>query len=175
MDALAHIFIPLTAAYVLRGEQFPSSKWLLLGLFGLLADFDKFLGIPGLLHSLMTLVPICMVLLLGERLVRNEVVLSPILVGFVMSHLVLDLVDGGPVPLLYPLIKTGIGFQYPVQAVFGAGLVGIAFEGPLLALRVGAPLPGHNTYGFLTGTGIASVLVFLTIYAGDGERGTRNS
>lgn len=167
MDFLSHLFLPLTAVYVIRRELFESPWMLGLAGFGLLSDFDKFLGMPGLLHSLVTLGPLCIVLLGVEYRVRDEFHISPVIVAFICSHLVLDFLDGGPVPLLFPLIDTGIGLQYPVQTVFGYGPLGITFEGPVVALRTVAPRPGNNTYGFLSGGGVASMLLFGLVYVSD--------
>lgn len=94
MDFLTHIFLPLTVAYVLKRELFETPAHLSLAGFGLLSDFDKFIGYPGLLHSFITLTPICLALLAGERWLRGRVVLSPLIVAFVLSHLLLDFIDG---------------------------------------------------------------------------------
>jgi hypothetical protein len=166
VDFLTHLCLPFTAAFVLRRDLLDDVRALPLAGFGLLSDFDKFLGLPGLLHSLVTLVPLALVVLGAERALAGELRWSPVVVALIGSHLVLDFVDGGPVPLLFPLVKTGVGLQYPIQTVFGAGPVGLAFEGSPVALRTTAPRPGHNTYGFIKGAGVASALLFLTVYAG---------
>ena len=164
---MTHIFFPLTVAYVLKQELFETPAHLSLAGFGLLSDFDKFLGQPGLLHSFVTLTPICLTLLAGERWLRGRVVLSPLIVAFVLSHLVLDFINGGPIWPLLPLIDTGIGLKYPVQTVFGEGSVGLIFQGPLIALKTGMTQPsGFNSYGFINGFGVASLLSFLVIYVG---------
>lgn len=163
MDFLSHLFIPLTAVYIVRRELF-DSPWLLgLAGFGLLSDFDKFLRIPGLLHSLVTLVPICLAILGLEYWLRGELRFSPAIVALIGSHLVLDFVDGGPVPFLFPLIESGVGLQYPAQTVFD-GPLGLRFEGPLVSLRTSAPRPTNNTYGFIQGGGVASMLLFGIVY-----------
>jgi hypothetical protein len=90
-----------------------------------------------------------------------------LIAAFIWSHLLLDIVDGGPVPLLFPFLKTGLGLQYPMQTVFGEGVIGISFRGSLVTLRTVAPKPGFNTYGFIQGTGIASALLFGTVLLGD--------
>lgn len=167
MDVLSHLFLPLVAAYVVRPEVFESPWALGLAGFGLLSDFDKFLGTPGLLHSLVTIGPICAAVLLLEYRWRGELTWSPVVAALIASHLVLDVVDGGPVPLLFPVLKTGIGLEYPVRTVFGQGLFGLQFEGPLVALRTTAPRPGYNTYGFVKGAGVASMLLFGLIYVTD--------
>lgn len=166
MDFLTHLTLPLTVTYVLRRDLFPSAPYLLLGGFGLLSDFDKFLGMPGLLHSALPLAGISLVLLGVERQFRGRLVYAPLVVALIWSHLVLDVVDGGPVPLLFPLVDHGIGLQYPAQTVFGEGLLGVRFEGPLVTLRTVTPRPGYNTYGFIQGAGVASALAFLTVYVG---------
>ncbi|WP_254538270.1 metal-dependent hydrolase [Halomarina litorea] len=174
MDALTHLFLPMTAVYVLRTDLFADAPWLLgLAGFGLLPDFDKFLGVPGLLHSLVTLVPVGLAVLGVEYALRRDLVVGPVVVALVFSHLVLDVVDGGPVPLLFPFVEGGLGLEYPVRTVFGEGPLGVSFEGPLVTLREATPRPGFNTYGFLGGAGVSSALLFLTVYLGDrlGARG----
>lgn len=165
-DFLTHIFLPLTAAYVLRPKLFDPPWLLLLGGFGLLADFDKFLGQPGLLHSVVTMGPLCLFILGVERAWRGELSYSPLIVALILSHLLLDLVAGGLVPLLYPFVTTGIGLEYPMNTVFGAGPIGITFQGPLVEIRHTAPRSGYNTYGFIEGVGVATALLFATIYLG---------
>jgi hypothetical protein len=172
MDPLSHVFLPLTVAYALWPERFGSPVVLGLGGFGLLSDFDKFLGVPGLLHSGLTIVPLCLCLLGAERVLRDRLVWSPLVAGLVASHLVLDIVDGGPVPLLYPLVDSGVGFTYPARVAFGVPPVGIALEGPLVALRTTAPRGGFNTYGFVDGAGVAIALAFGVVYV-VGEYGDR--
>ena len=66
MDLLTHLFLPLTVAYVLRRELFDHPATLGLAGFSVLSDFDKFLGHQGLLHSLVTIVPVCLVVLAVE-------------------------------------------------------------------------------------------------------------
>lgn len=165
-DVLTHLFLPLTGAYVLRRDLFRSPMYLGLGAFGLLADFDKFLGYPGLLHSLVTLLPLCLVVVAGERWASGRSAYGPLIAALILSHLVLDFVDGGPVPLLYPFVDIGVGLEYPVRTVFGQGPLGVAFDGPLVQLRTAAPRGGFNTYGFIDGFGVASALLFLTVYMG---------
>lgn len=165
-DALTHVFLPLTAVYVLRPELFPAPRYLLLGGVGLFSDVDKFLGAPGVLHSLVTLVPLCVAILVVERWLAGKFEYGPLLVALVLSHLLLDVVDGGPVPLLFPVVETGIGFQYPVSTVFGCDPLGVCLEGPLVTLRTAVPRPGYNTYGLIDGVGVANTLLFLTVYLG---------
>ena len=167
MDFLTHLCLPVTVAYVLRPDLFESPATFLLAGFALLSDADKFLGMAGLLHSLVTLVPILAALLLLERVVRGETRYAWLAVTLSLSHLLLDLLDGGPVPLLAPFVWEGVGLQYPVRTLFGQGPLGLLwFEGPLVTLRVIAPEQGFNTYGFINGTGVMSALTFLVVYLG---------
>lgn len=166
MDALTHVFLPLTVAYAVRPDFFRTPVAFALGGLGLLSDFDKFLGVPGALHSLVTLAPVCFGVLLADRLHDGRVTWGWILVAFIASHLLLDLLDGGPVPLLYPFVETGIGLTYPINIAFGTGVAGVGFDGAPAAIRVTAPRPGFNTYGFIQGTGVAWALAFATIVAG---------
>lgn len=167
-DFLTHLFLPLTAAYVVWPDRFRSPAYLGLAVFGLLADLDKFLGHPGLLHSLVTLVPLCAAILLVEQYLRGRLYLAPVVVALILSHLVLDLVAGGLVPLLYPFDTVGIGLQYPARTTFGTGLFGVAIEGPLVSVRTTPPRPGFNTYGFINGYGVASALLFAVVYLARG-------
>lgn len=169
-DVLTHVFLPLTAVYVLRRDLFPSPLYLSFGGLGLLADVDKFLGVPGLLHSLVTLAPVCLLMVAAEKWFHGDLDVSPVAVAIVLSHLLLDFVDGGPVPLLYPLIETGVGLQYPARVAFGAGALGVAIDGPLATLRTTAPNPGFNQYGFVHGEGVAIALLFTVIYVGLSDR-----
>lgn len=163
MDFLTHLCLPATVIYVLRPEFFDEPwRFTVVG-FGLFSDFDKFLGTPGLLHSGVTLVPITLLVLGVEYTVRRELAFSPVVAGLIWSHLLLDFLDGGPVPLLFPLVHTGIGLQYPVQAAFGEDPLGLWLRGPLVAFRTVAPRPGLNTYGFIQGYGVASALLLGTI------------
>lgn len=166
MDFLTHLFLPTTAAYVLWRDRFSSPWYLSLAGAGLLSDLDKFLGVPGLLHSALTVIPLCLLLLGLERALRGELDVAPLVVFLVLSHLVLDFVDGGPVPFLYPVVEQGLGLQYPVRTVFGVPPFGLQFEGAFVTLQSSTPRPGHNTYGFVDGAGVASALLFATVYFG---------
>ena len=173
MDLLTHLFLPGLVVYALRRELFDSPLALGLLPFGLLPDADKFLGVPGLGHSLLTLVPVCGGILAVEYALRGRLDVAPVAVALAGSHLLLDAVDGGPVPLLFPLVERGIGFTYPARTVFGVGPFDafLTVEGPLVALRTVAPQPGHGAYGFLAGAGIAAALAFWTVYVADRVRG----
>jgi len=172
VDFLTHLCLPITVAYVLRPDLFRSRVTFLLAGFALLPDADKFLGMAGLLHSLVTLLPLLLVLLLAERAVRGEVQYAWLAAALALSHLLLDFVDGGPVPLLAPFVRAGVGLEYPVRTLFGQGPLGLLrFEGPLVSLRVVAPEQGFNTYGFIDGAGVSSALAFLVIYFGRRDSG----
>lgn len=60
----------------------------------ILPDFDKFLGRPGLLHSLLTTAPIGIYLLARHQDAWTHGSLATF---FLFSHLALDRLDGGPV------------------------------------------------------------------------------
>ncbi|WP_434522794.1 hypothetical protein [Halorubrum sp. AS12] len=141
MDLFTHLSLPVTASYVLRPGFFEQPWRFSLAGFSLLSDLDKLLGVPGLLHSAVTLVPITGFLFFIEYAVRRNLTVTPMVAAFIWSHLLLDVLDGGPVPLLFPLVRTGIGFQYPAQTVFGEGIIGVRLRGPLVALRMAVPVP----------------------------------
>lgn len=164
MDALTHIFLPLTAFYVLKREAFQPPYLLALGLFGILPDLDKLLGMPGLLHSLLTLIPLAVVAYLAERSTRGTATYSSAISLLVFSHLLLDLLDGGPVTFLYPLTKTGVGLEFPLVVTFHS--FGFSFHNALVKLVYGIPEPGFNSYGTFSGFGVASLFLFALIYLG---------
>jgi hypothetical protein len=167
MDALTHVFLPLTVLYALRPALFDRPSYLVVGGVGLVPDLDKALGAPGLLHSLVTLVPLAVALVGVERWRRGRVRASLVVAALLGSHLCLDVLDGGPVPLLFPLVDVGLGLQYPVQVTFQASPPWLSFSGAFVAFRNTVPRGGYNTYGFLTGFGVASALAFAVLYAGD--------
>ncbi|KXA91657.1 hypothetical protein AKJ57_00460 [candidate division MSBL1 archaeon SCGC-AAA259A05] len=172
MDALTHIFLPLILIYVLKREYFnPNPLVFSLALFALLPDVDKFLGMSGLLHSLLTLVPTLAASFLLERKLSGTKRYSLIITFFVLTHLLLDFLGDGIVPLLYPLVKSGVGLRYPIQIVFGEGSLGAMIRGSIEITKT-APEPGFHAYeSLITGYGVAASLVFLTIFVKDRLRG----
>ncbi len=165
MDLLTHLFLPLTVAYVLWPERFRHPEYAALAAFGIGPDVDKFLGTPGLLHSLVTLVPIVCLLVAVELTWRRAATLSGIVAAFLASHLVLDVLAGGRVPLLYPFVETGVGMAYPIVVEFGAG-AGVAFQGSPAGIEAASPRPDRTTYRLINGYGITSLLVFLVVVIG---------
>lgn len=166
MNALTHIFLPLTVAYAVRPDLFTDPRHLAIGAFGLLPDADKLVGMQGMLHGLLTLVPIAAVLLALEWRVYGRRTYATLAVLFIGSHLLLDFLGGGPVPFLFPVIESGIALTYPITVSFGEGPLRVAFDGPLVALTTGTPQPGYGTFGFVDGFGVASTLAFLVVYVG---------
>lgn len=166
MDILTHVFLPLTAVYVLKPELFTSQWRFWVAGFGLLPDVDKLLGQPGLLHSLVTLLPLVAVIFIVERYISGENTIGFLVAAFLGSHLILDILDGGPVPLLFPIILDSVGLHFPALVSFGRGPVGVMIHGPLATKQIATPGPGSNSYGFLNGFGIASGILFVIIYFG---------
>jgi hypothetical protein len=164
MDVLTHIFLPLVALYVLKREAFNSPYHFFLVLFAVLPDFDKLIGLPGLLHSLVTLVPLIFVVLLLEKLVKRTSIYTCIAVFFIGSHLVLDILDGGPVPFFYPFIKTGIELEFPLEIAFHS--FSFSFLNAPFQLIYAVPSSGFNTYELLSGFGVASLILFALVYLG---------
>jgi hypothetical protein len=174
MDPLTHVFLPLLVAYVIRPNLFRQPQYITLAGLGLLADLDKLIGRPGLLHSLLTLIPICLLLIAVERLIREEIHYSKFALLFTLSHLPLDIIEGVTVPLLFPLLTTGVGLGYPMEVVFGTGPLGFRFQGPPVALEIGELRTGHsaspdvetNTFGFINRFGVASALAWIVAFVG---------
>lgn len=174
MDALTHVFLPLAVGYAVRPAWFESPARFGVAAFGLLPDLDKFVGAAGLFHSLVAVVPLSAAMLAVDRRVADRATVGGVgranvggvAVALVWSHLLLDVFDGGPVPLLFPVVEQGVGLRYPARVAFGVDPLGVAVRGPLVALRTTAPAPGFNAYGFVTGFGVASLLAFVAIYLG---------
>lgn len=162
MDLLTHIFLPLTAAYVLRREAFGSHYYLLLGLFAVIPDFDKFVGMPYL-HSLIGVGAIAVVLLSVERVVRGSNFYSGIAGLFLLSHLFLDVLEGNAVPLFYPLVNAGVGLTFPLKVTFHSPT--FSFVNVPARLICDVPHMG-GTYPLFSGYGVASVLLFAVVYWG---------
>lgn len=110
MDGLTHLFIPITVAYVLRPDLFPSAGYLGLAVFGVLPDVDKVLGMQGALHAVLPLAVLGALLLVMERRLRGEMTYATLVTLLLASHLILD---GGPVLLLYPFVDAGFGLYVP--------------------------------------------------------------
>lgn len=158
MDTLTHIFLPLTILYLLKRELSPA--YLPLAFFAILPDFDKIIGIPGLFHSLLTLLPLIFFVLLIEKYLWNGFRISLLISFFLFSHLLLDLLDGGPVAFLYPISKLGIGFEFPMKLVVKSELsiadapVRIVYSEPRMS----------DSYEILSGFGIVSAILFAIVY-----------
>lgn len=162
MDLLTHIFLPLAALYVLEREAFNPPYHFLLALFAILPDFDKLIGMQGLFHSLVTLVPLIFAILIFEKLVKGTSMYTGIAAFFIGSHLFLDVLDGGPVPFFYPFIKTGIGLEFPIKIAFHS--FSFLFLDAPVQLVYAVPRAGFNTYEMLSGFGVASLLLFVLVF-----------
>ncbi|WP_431357892.1 metal-dependent hydrolase [Halobaculum rarum] len=166
MDVLTHLFLPITVAYVVRPDLFPSPWYFALAVFAVLPDFDKLLGIPGLLHSVFTVGTIGLGVGLLERRFSGTTIYATVATVFLSSHLLLDLLDGGPVTFLYPIIETGVGLKNPTQIVFGDTVQDVAVHNPLQRVHTGATNSSREAYSLVNGYGILSALVFVTVYLG---------
>lgn len=174
MDPLTHVFLPLLVAYAARPDLFGDRRALAVAGVGLLPDADKFVGAQGLLHSLVPLVPLIAATAAAERRLAGRYRYTALAAAFLASHLLLDLLDGGPTPLLYPFVTSGVGLVFPATVTFGQGPLGVVVDGPLVALRPATPRTGYQSFGFVNGFGAASALAFLAAYA-VGERRRRGA
>lgn len=180
MDPLAHVFLPLLVAYVLVPEWFPSPAYVAIGTFGLLPDVDKLLGVPGMLHSLVTVVPLCLALVALDRWLPFDARYGALAAAFVLSHLFLDFLDGSGFYVLYPVVEGGLGLSFPMVVTFGEGLLGFQFEGaPVVVERLESPTGfaesstvDSNTFGFFDAYGFATALAFLAVVVGRSRRGS---
>ena len=166
MDALTHLFLPLTVAYVLLPERFTDPRLFALGIFGLLPDADKLLGLQGVFHSIV-LVGVVAVLLIGaEERINDERVYAPLVAALLLSHLLLDLLDGGPVFLLGPSFSPGFGLSFPTTISLGASPTSVGVANLLPEVKTTVATQGAATYTLIDGYGILSVLTFVSIVSG---------
>lgn len=166
MDLLTHIFLPLTAAYALRPDLFPNPRYFTIAFFGAVPDVDKFFGSPGLFHSVLVTIPASVFIVLVGRRYRSLYGYTVLAVLLLHSHLLLDILDGGPVTVLYPFRREGIGLTYPTQLVFKDVPPGVVIQHPLPEIRVRPTAQGRTTYPPINGYGVLSALLFLTVYGG---------
>ena len=141
--------------------------------FTVLPDLDKFLGVVGLLHSLVTITPLCLLLILfewtaGKLTNKNTSYFQYSLIAsfYVFSHLFLDILDGGPVTLLYPFVKAGIGLSFPATLELGSNPFEFRINNisPQVVYEVPEP---SKSYEILSGFGVASAILFLLIVSFD--------
>jgi membrane-bound metal-dependent hydrolase YbcI (DUF457 family) len=166
MDLLTHLFLPLTVAYVLRPDLFDSPWHLALAGFAVAPDLDKLLGLQGAFHSAITLGVAAAALVALERRRRDDATYAVLIAALLYSHLLLDVLDGGPVTLLYPLVDVGIGLRYPAQLVVGDTVSATGIRNPLPSVHAAEPTRGHATYSLVNGYGVLSALTFVVVYLG---------
>ncbi|MBX0297871.1 metal-dependent hydrolase [Haloarcula nitratireducens] len=174
MDLLTHLFLPVTIAYVLRPDLFPSPWYLFVTAFAVFPDVDKLLGMQGALHSVITLGLLGGGLVLLERWYRGEMTYGTLFTVLLFSHLVLDFLDGGPVSVLYPFLDLGVGLRYPAELVLGEQLTQTGIQNPAPTVTVGTPSRSRTSYALLNGYGVLSGLVFLVVYFSDAVPGVRS-
>lgn len=172
MDVLTHIFLPLTLLYVVKRKLFnPNPAMFLLAGFAVLPDLDKYFGFPGLLHSIVILVPVILTVFLVEKLCTGSKKYTVVIAFFVFSHILLDFLGDGMVTPFYPFIRTGVSLQYPLTIVFGEGFLGATLRGPSIEVVKGVARPGFRAYpGLVSGFGVASLLLFVITYLHGSDR-----
>lgn len=161
MDILAHIFIPLTIAYFLKKELNPYYTFT-LAFLGLLPDLDKVIGLPGILHSIITLTIIILPILIIEKITKRSWTYTSIIAFFILSYLLLDLLDASPIFPLYPFTNIGLIIEFPLKISFTNP--SFSFTGPPIQVTYTRLETGFNTYGgIISGFGITSMLLFITL------------
>ena len=164
MDVLTHVFLPLIVIYSLRREKF-SKVYFPLAIFAILPDFDVFLGVHrSFLHSLLFLVPLAVFMLVVECVLRSKIEYAYVATFFLFSHLFLDFFAGG-VPFLYPIVKIGVGVEFPVKVSFGSSIM-ISDLMPRLVFVTPESVYG-KTFEIVSGFGVATAITFILIYIVD--------
>lgn len=167
MDALTHLFLPLTVVYVLLPDRFTAPRLFVLGVFGLLPDADKFLGVQGTFHSVLLIGIVIALLLAATRYTDSPREYAVIIAALLASHLVLDLLDGGPIFLFAPGLSPGFGLTFPTTISLGASPTSLGVTQPLPEIHNTEPVrQGAATYTLITGYGVLSMLVFAVIVGG---------
>ena len=167
MDVLTHIFLPLTLIYILKQEAFRKPFPFifipfLLAFLGVFPDLDKLIGVQGLFHSLIFLSLMVIAILLLEKALNSKGTYAGIAAVFVFSHLFLDILDGGPVPFLYPFSRVGIGLEFPMKIAFQS--FSFSLQNSPVVLTIGEPRTGFNKFGLINGFGVASIFLFAIVY-----------
>lgn len=161
MDILAHVFIPLTMVYFLKKKLNPYYIFM-LAFLGLLPDLDKVIGLPGILHSMITLTIIILPFLIIEKFTKKSWTYTSIIAFFIFSHLLLDLLDSSPIFPFYPLTNIGLIIEFPMKISFTNS--SFSFIGPPLQITYIKLETGLNTYGgIISGFGVTSMLLFVTL------------
>lgn len=159
MDILTHIFLPLTLIYILKRDL--KAKHFPLALFAIIPDLDVFTGVHrGISHSLLFLAPLACIILATEYVVKRQLKHSILAVGFLFSHIVLDILTGG-VPLLYPLINLGVGITVPFIVRFGES-ISIVDAMPKIVYSVPQPVQGEMDA--FSSFGVAMTAAFLIVW-----------
>lgn len=166
MDLLTHVCLPVTATVALAPSVLRSPSKLATVGFTVVPDADKLVGTEGFFQSLLVLGPLALALFGVERVVRGTRVLAALATAFLASHLVLDVLDGGPVTLLYPVVESGVGLRFPAVLTFGDGVVPVSVHGPLVRLAADPVRTAGREYTFVEGFGVASLLLLATVLAG---------
>jgi len=98
--------------------------------------------------------------LAAEYVFKRQLKHSALAVGFLFSHIILDLLVGG-VPLLYPLVNCGIGFTFPLIIRFGES---ISIVDVVPKTIYNTPQHVHGEMDAFSGFGVAITAAFLIIY-----------
>lgn len=165
MDILTHIFIPLIFLSLFKKEilEKPLFILIIIGIFGVLPDVDKFLGIPGFLHSFLVLSLILALILFIEYVANREIFYTVIIALLLYSHLFLDILDSSPVALLYPFFDETFHIEFPLKVNFNNFI--ISFSEIPLKIVIGKIDFNFESYtGVFTGNGVLSMLLFCLVY-----------
>ena len=154
MDVLSHTFLPLI---FLLGIGRLSKRHIMISPASLLPDLDK-LFLTGLLHSLLVISPVLLAIAAAERKLKGNLETSLILSFFVLSHVFLDILDGGPVPVAYPAVSLGFGISYNAKIFVSNLTVSDIF--PSVEIREISP---SESYELFSGFGLASAIIFFMI------------
>lgn len=107
---------------------------------------------PSTFHSIL-LISIVGALLIGaERYIDTDHNYAPLIAALLASHLLLDLLEGGPIFLFTPGFSSEFGLTYPTTISPGASPTSVGVAQPLPEIQNTGPVnQGAATYRLITG------------------------
>ncbi len=99
-------------------------------------------------------------MLLVERVLRSKIEYADVVTFFLFSRILLDFFASG-VLFLYPIIKTGVGVEFPLKVGFGSSVIVKDFM-PRLVFITPESVYG-KTFEVVSGFGVVTAIIFAFI------------
>lgn len=152
----SHMFIPLAILFIFSNKLKISHRYIvILSFFSILPDADVFLFHRASFHNIFVVAGIILVFMFMKGVTE----ISYIAVFYIMSHLILDMFDGG-IYLLYPMYKDV--FFANINIFFNnsdvTSIIGYGISSHLMTGGKGEPMISSENIGIVT-----MLIVFLSI------------